>query len=194
MLHPFYQFSYITVFLCLQVWGQFGQDLEDFQFKQNLTSALACMNLLITNALHHVPDQLAYMSRLHNQSVFNFCSIPQVMAMATLTLCYNNPNVFTGVVKIRRGQAVELMMTATNMDHFKGVMYRQAAELLEKINPLDPSAVETRKITCKIMSQCSDAMSCERPTTSWFDSVNLYGYAGAITLVVLAAYTTMYSY
>lgn len=40
--------------------------------------AVHCLNELITNALHHVPDVLTYLSRLKNQSVFNFCAIPQV--------------------------------------------------------------------------------------------------------------------
>ena len=116
------------------------------------------------------------------------------MAMATLTLCYNNPNVFTGVVKIRRGQAVELMMTATNMDDFKGVMFRSAKELLAKINPLDPNAVETQKIACKILSQCSDSLRCSQPVSSWCSSMDVYGYFGAITLIVLAVYTALYRY
>ena len=29
--------------------------------------------------------------------VFRFCAIPQVMAIGTLALCYNNHEVFTGV-------------------------------------------------------------------------------------------------
>lgn len=40
--------------------------------------AVQCLNELITNALHHVPDVLTYLSRLKNQTVFNFCAIPQV--------------------------------------------------------------------------------------------------------------------
>lgn len=40
--------------------------------------AVQCLNELITNALHHVPDVLKYLSRLKNQTVFNFCAIPQV--------------------------------------------------------------------------------------------------------------------
>lgn len=49
------------------------------------------------------------MSRLTDKKVFNFCAIPQVMAIATLALCYNNYNVFTGVVKIRRGLTAKIM-------------------------------------------------------------------------------------
>ena len=43
------------------------------------------------------------------------------MAVATLERCYNNPSVFTGVVKIRRGEAVRLMSMATNLESVKAI-------------------------------------------------------------------------
>lgn len=51
------------------------------------------------------------------------------MAIATLALCYNNPDVFSGVVKIRKGQAVSLMMQSTNMDNFQTTMAEFAQEV-----------------------------------------------------------------
>lgn len=72
-------FVVIAVCVCMQqAWSQFASRLEDFSQPQHLSSALACLNLLVTDALRHVPDVIAYLSRLHNQSVFNFCAIPQV--------------------------------------------------------------------------------------------------------------------
>ncbi len=44
------------------------------------------------------------------------------MAIATLALCYNNKDVFRGVVKIRKGEAVRLIMESTNMENFKTIM------------------------------------------------------------------------
>lgn len=44
------------------------------------------------------------MGRLRNPSVFRFCAIPQIMAIATLAECYGNPEVFKRVVKIPKGQ------------------------------------------------------------------------------------------
>ena len=65
-------------------------------------------------ALHLVRDLI-----LFRLSVKGLTFLPphplQTMAIATLALCYNNPNVFTGVVKIRKGQAVDLIMQSTNM-------------------------------------------------------------------------------
>lgn len=51
------------------------------------------------------------------------------MAMATLAVCYNNPQVFTGVVKIRKGQAVALMMQSTNMKQLHRIMEQFAREV-----------------------------------------------------------------
>lgn len=43
------------------------------------------------------------------------------MAIATLERCYDNPGVFTGVVKIRKGEAVRMMMEATSLDSVKAI-------------------------------------------------------------------------
>ncbi len=36
------------------------------------------------------------MEQVRDPQNFRFCAIPQVMAVGTLALCYNNPKVFTG--------------------------------------------------------------------------------------------------
>ena len=46
-----------------------------------------------------------------------------------LAVCYNNPCVFTGVVKIRKGQAVALMMQSTNMKQLHYIMAQFASEV-----------------------------------------------------------------
>lgn len=51
------------------------------------------------------------------------------MAIATLAACYNNPGVFTGIVKIRKGQAVELIMTSTNMENLKVILAQYSSEV-----------------------------------------------------------------
>ena len=51
------------------------------------------------------------------------------MAIATLSACYNNPQVFQGVVKIRKGQAVTLMMQATNMGAVQSIMAQYSQEV-----------------------------------------------------------------
>ncbi|ELW61809.1 Squalene synthase [Tupaia chinensis] len=60
-----------------EVWSRYVKKLEDFAKPENIDLAVQCLNELVTNALHHIPDVLTYLSRLRNQSVFNFCAIPE---------------------------------------------------------------------------------------------------------------------
>ncbi|XP_077188658.1 squalene synthase-like isoform X1 [Paroedura picta] len=135
-----------------EVWSKYVKKLSDLAMPENIDKAVQCMNELITDTLHHVPDILTYLSQLRNQSVFNFCAIPQVMAIATLAACYNNKQVFRGVVKIRKGQAVTLMMDATNIDAVKAIMYQYVEEIYQKIPSTDPSSSRTQQIIASIRS------------------------------------------
>lgn len=88
---------------------------------------------MILDALQHVPDCFEYMQRLRTQSVFNFCAIPQVMAIATLELCYNNTKVLKQNVKIRKGLAVTLMMDSTNVVNVVQIFMQFASRLKDKV-------------------------------------------------------------
>jgi hypothetical protein len=97
------------------------------------------------------------MSKLHNQTVFNFCAIPQVMAIATLALCYNNPHLFSSVLKIRKGQAVSLMLEATNMPALYSIFRCFVRQISLSIPDNDPSAQATRVAIQRIESQLQAA-------------------------------------
>ena len=73
------------------------------------------------------------------------------MAIATLALCYNNPSVFTGVVKIRKGQAVGLMMQSTDMDNLRIIFTQYAEEVLRHIYVLHGYSLmlKSRSFPCR---------------------------------------------
>ncbi|XP_074919701.1 squalene synthase isoform X2 [Chelonoidis abingdonii] len=135
-----------------KVWSRYAKKLSDLAKPENIDVAVQCMNELIINALHHIPNILTYLSRLKTQSVFNFCAIPQVMAIATLAACYNNKQVFRGVVKIQKGQAVTLKMDATNIQAVKAIMYQYVEEIYRKIPSTDPSSNKTQQIIVSIQT------------------------------------------
>jgi farnesyl-diphosphate farnesyltransferase len=147
------------------VWRHYAKQLDEFKLPEKSDKAVACLNDLITNALQHAPDVLEYMSHIRNKSVFNFCAIPQVMAIGTLARCYNNHDVFTGVVKIRRGEAVRMMMEATNMDALKKIMYQSTCEIGSKILFTDPNAINTLQIVQKVLELCSNKQALQGPST-----------------------------
>ncbi|XP_073484959.1 squalene synthase-like [Aquarana catesbeiana] len=133
-----------------EVWSKYGKNLSDFTKPENSVPALQCLNELITNALQYVPDVLLYLSRLRNKSVFKFCAVPLTMAIATLATCYNNQQVFKRKVKIRKGQAVTLMMDTTDMQAVRAITCQYVEEIYRKIPLTDPSSEQTRNILATI--------------------------------------------
>ncbi|XP_055343464.1 squalene synthase-like isoform X2 [Paramacrobiotus metropolitanus] len=89
--------------------------LDDLLLQDNRPAALSCLDELVGNGLTHVPDVMEYLHAIRTPSVFAFCAIPQVMAMATLERCFNNPTIFTGKVKIRRGESAFIINNCTDM-------------------------------------------------------------------------------
>jgi len=124
--------------------------------------ALHCLNELVTDALSLVPDCLAYLSKLQCSEVFRFCAIPQVMAIATLDKLFHNPDVFTGVVKIRKGLSCKLINDTNDMEGVHAIFYRFANSIFlktaktRKAGFVDPSYKQTVEICAKIMSLTSD--------------------------------------
>jgi farnesyl-diphosphate farnesyltransferase len=94
-----------------EIWNEYGFECPEEMYvtgKGDGTEdrALWALSKMTLNALSHCVDALDYLILLRNQSVFNFCAIPAVMAIATLELCFMNPLVFQRNVKIRRAEAV----------------------------------------------------------------------------------------
>ena len=142
------------IFWPREVWSKYARELGDFKRPENRVAALACLNELITDALHHIPDVFTFMSRIRNQSIFNFCAIPQVMAVATLALCFNNYDVFQKVVKIRKGLAVTLITQATSMQALTAIFADHVAILDAKIPAVETPVFVTRDVVLRVRKQC----------------------------------------
>jgi len=79
--------------------------------EESQINSICLLNEMIENALKHFPDCLKYILKLENRNIIIFCSIPQIMALATLNECYNNINVFsTNPVKISREISGKMLM------------------------------------------------------------------------------------
>lgn len=128
------------IFWPREVWSRYADDIADFRNESNTAQAVHCLNHLVTEALTQVPDCLEYMRRLKNQKIFNFCAIPQVMAMATLAEIYNNPDVFRKNVKIRKGMAAKLIMNTRDIGDVGRAFHYFIEQIEKKIDPSDPNA------------------------------------------------------
>lgn len=91
-----------------EIWGRFATHPKELTLPENATKARYALSAMTVDALQHAVDVLNYLSLLRNQSVFNFCAIPQIMAIATLDICFGNLDVFHRNVKIRRSLTVSV--------------------------------------------------------------------------------------
>ncbi len=112
-----------------EVWSLYSDELSWFSKNPEHPKTIACLNHLIYDALSLVPDVLAYISLLKTDTVFEFCAIPQVMAIATLAEIYDNVNVFKGVVKIRKGTSAYLMLNSSTMESVKEAFYKNITKI-----------------------------------------------------------------
>ena len=123
--------------------GEFAkQTKKNSGVLEHKAGALGCLNELVTDALTLIPDCLVYLRRLEDPAVFRFCAIPQVMAIATLDKCFNNEDVFTGVVKVRKGLAVSMILDSANLDGVEKWFRTFAAQIKAKANPVSERVSE----------------------------------------------------
>jgi len=168
-----------------EVWKLYASEsLGEFALPENQSSALACLNHLVTDALELIPECLDYLALLRNPEVFRFCAIPQVMAIATLTKCYNNPDVFTGVVKIRKGQSCQLILDSGSLEGVHFWFYTMASDVLRRLPGSDPSFQRT-EVACRTVLELTSERYSRKKFLNLAKTLNVIVPIGA---VICAAY------
>lgn len=122
-----------------EIWGAYAGELKDFKEEANKAAALQCLNAMVADALVHVPYVVDYLTALRDPSVFRFCAIPQVMAIATLKEVYNNADTFQVKVKVSRPESCRIMLHATTLYSALSMFREYCVELQEKLDPQDAS-------------------------------------------------------
>lgn len=140
------------IFWPREVWSKYANSLECFKQEDYSKNAVYCLNELITNALQHLPDCIEYMSRLRDKHIFDFCAIPQIMAVATLALCYQNHDVFTSVVKMKREETMEIIGEMNGMQSVYLRFYQYVNIIASKVIISDPNAAKTIEAITNIRS------------------------------------------
>ncbi|KAF0718923.1 Aste57867_1384 [Aphanomyces stellatus] len=135
-----------------EVWKKHMGNLGDMRDPAKESKSLECLNEMVFDALRHVPDCMEYLSGIHHPDVFFFCAMPQVMAVATLAKLYNNPKVFTGVVKIRKGTAAFLMEYSTSMPKVRGLF----SNYIQEIQCNGDHSPERRATLVKVLESIHD--------------------------------------
>jgi len=143
--------------------------------------ARACLNHMVADALTLAPSCLRYMERLRTPGVFRFCSIPQLMAIATLEKLANNADVFTGVVKLRKGLALKLLARAVSMEDIHATFLRSARAILRAIPPHHKAAHElARRATEEV-----ESIALARLPHSYGAASPLFSTTAVVTVLVV---------
>ncbi|CCK72434.1 bifunctional farnesyl-diphosphate farnesyltransferase/squalene synthase KNAG_0K00660 [Huiozyma naganishii CBS 8797] len=131
------------VFWPKAVWSKYTKEqdgtLAEFASLENTESGVFCINDLVLNALDHIEDVLTYLASVHEQSSFQFCAIPQVMAIATLALLCNNAAVLQGNVKIRKGTTCWLILRSRTFRGCVEIFEEYLREIRGKVPVRDPN-------------------------------------------------------
>ncbi|KAJ5831973.1 hypothetical protein N7474_000284, partial [Penicillium riverlandense] len=134
-----------------EIWSRHVDNFEDLFKPENLGAALNCSSEMVLNALEHVEECIFYLAELREQSIFNFCAIPQAMAIASLNLCFRNPAIFQRNVKITRGEACDLMIQSTqNLNVLTRTFRRYTRAIHKKNTPEDPNFLQINIVCGKI--------------------------------------------
>ncbi|KAK9165376.1 hypothetical protein Scep_000567 [Stephania cephalantha] len=169
-----------------EIWSKYADKLEDLKYEENSVKAVQCLNDMVTNALLHVEDCLTYMSALRDPAIFRFCAIPQIMAIGTLALCYNNVEVFRGVVKMRRGLTAKVIDRTNSMSDVYGAFFDFSCMLKSKIERSDPNATKTLSCIETIQRVCRESGLLNRRRSYVVESRPIY-YSVIIWLIILLA-------
>lgn len=145
-----------------EIWGKYLKDLKDIIKPEYQKEALYCLNDILTDALRHIEPCLQYMELVWDEGVFKFCAVPELMSLATISACYNNPKVFTGVVKMRRGETAKLFLSVTTMP----ALYKSFSAIAEEMEakcrreaPEDPSFPITIKRLQDVQALCKAGLA-----------------------------------
>ncbi|TAQ88770.1 hypothetical protein B7494_g2936 [Chlorociboria aeruginascens] len=142
-----------------EIWSKHVDNFEDLFKPEKRELALNCSSEMVLNALGHAQDCLSFLMGVREQSVFNFCAIPQSMALATLELCFRNPALFERNVKITKGDAVQLMLESSqDLERVCEVFCRYVHRIQHKNNPKDPNFSSIR-IACEQIESFAKALA-----------------------------------
>jgi farnesyl-diphosphate farnesyltransferase len=155
-----------------EIWAKYTDKLPNFHNESKSEfDGLCCVNELVLNALGHVKHVLEFLSLVKDPSCFNFCAIPQVMAIATLATIYNNPRIFHENVKIRKGTTCELILKSRTMPSVVKIFRKYIQVINHKSNVEDPNYLKIG-IKCGEIEQFCELLYPSEPSNKPQQPIN----------------------
>lgn len=121
-----------------QIWGRYMEDINDNKDSDSDESIYG-LNHMVADALELAPQCLEYLRMINDPGIFQFCAIPQAMAIATLAEVFHNPDVFKRNVKIRKGLTATIFEKTTDYKSAINTYHDMAESMFDKISLYDPN-------------------------------------------------------
>jgi farnesyl-diphosphate farnesyltransferase len=182
------------IFWPMEIWGKFTSDFHLFKDSAHRTDAVRCLNTMIADAVKHIPDCLQYLSLLNDPKIFQFCAIPQTMAIATLSAVYNNGEVFTGNVKISKGLACRLILDSREMSTVRTHFRRFLSSILERADKAMGSESDNALLIARcrqLVQQIDD--SEEKLRAQQISTFTVGGGSSFLSAVILTFWNGLYA-
>ncbi|OMJ26992.1 Squalene synthase [Smittium culicis] len=164
-----------------EIWSKHVNYIRDLVLNKDQTKGVHCLNEMCLNTFDHLPDVIEYLSMIRDPTIFNFCAIPQTMAIATIAACLNNELVMQENVKIRKGEAIRIIYEASSMNNCLKIFIRYLDAMKKNISrsPDDPNY---SKIVNKIDTLRANIRA--RAKYGLFDYIPKSAFAAAFVFLV----------
>jgi farnesyl-diphosphate farnesyltransferase len=169
-------FNEQRVFWPQSVWSKYTRSLSCFDTpsKADAEMAVQCLNELVANALMEVPHIVAFLSKMQCVETYRFFALLLLGAFATLKECYNNPNIFTGKVRIRKGLACQMALVGHDPDAVMEWFWVLSTHIKQTSIALiahgegeDPSREQTIRVCDQIARATQTARNRRQVTRQW---------------------------
>ncbi|CAN1745517.1 Squalene synthase 10, partial [Linum perenne] len=111
----------------------------------------------------------------------------QIMAIGTLAMCYNNVEVFRGVVKMRRGLTAKVINDTKTMADVYGAFHDFSLMLKSKVDKNDPNATKTLSRLEAIQDTCRGSGLLSKRKSYILESKNQHSRFLIVLLVIIMA-------
>ncbi|KAL6935526.1 probable Squalene synthase [Hanseniaspora guilliermondii] len=134
-----------------EIYSKYCDNLKDLNLPENQQNGIWCINDMVLNSLSHVTDVLNYLSFVEEQSSYQFCCIPQVMAIATMALIFNNKDILTkDNIKIRKGETCYLILKSRTFKGTLEIFDHYLKQIKAKLQVEDPNYLKLNIQIAKI--------------------------------------------
>lgn len=133
-----------------ELWGKHISSLKLLADPANGEQGVYVITEMTINALEHVEHVLEYLDNVSEASLYRFCAIPQVMAIATLELVFGNKDMFQNHLKIRRGLSAKLIMESTTREGVYNIFREYVRKIHLRNTPKDPNFLKLEVLCGKI--------------------------------------------